>query len=69
MLLELAHDGPQEWSVARIPSHAGGRLIGPGDLEPLTMSVLTALALGLERFLQLWGLGTKVIVVDPGERA
>lgn len=69
MLLELAHGSQQDGAVARIPSHAGGRLVAPSDLEPLTMSALTALALGLQRFLLLWGLGTEVIVVDRGERA
>lgn len=68
-LLEHAHRSQQEWSVARIPSHAGGRLVAPSDLEPLSMSAPTALALGLQRFLLLWGLGTEVRVVGPGEGA
>jgi hypothetical protein len=69
MLLEHAHGSQQDGSVARIPPHAGGRLVAPSDLDSLAMSALTALALALERFLLLWGLGSEVIVLSRGDGA
>jgi hypothetical protein len=43
--------------------------MGPNDLDELTMSALTglALALALERFVLLWSLGTEVTVVGQVE--
>lgn len=66
-LLEQAHGSEQDGSISRVPPHAGGWIMGPNDLDELTMSALTGLALALERFVLLWSLGTEVTVVGQVE--